>query len=77
MRTKEDRCELKQVPEAQVEAAVLQLLQEHISAVVELDRCLSEIQQVPYQKINVAKCEQRREKLAAEIARYRDLKASL
>lgn len=44
---------------------------------VELDRCLSEIQQVPYQKINVAKCEQRREKLAAEIARYRDLKASL
>lgn len=77
VRTKEDRCELKQVPEAQVEAAVLQLLQEHISAVVELDRCLSEIQQVPYQKINVAKCEQRREKLAAEIARYRDLKASL
>ena len=73
VRTKEDRCELKQVPEAQVEAAVLQLLQEHISAVVELDRCLSEIQQVPYQKINVAKCEQRREKLAAEIARYRDL----
>ena len=52
-------------------------LQEHISAVVELDRCLSEIQQVPYQKINVAKCEQRREKLAAEIARYRELKASL
>jgi site-specific DNA recombinase len=77
VRTKEDRCELKQVPEAQVEAAVLQLLQEHISAVVELDRCLSEIQQVPYQKINVAKCEQRREKLAAEIARYRELKASL
>ena len=77
VRTKENRCELKQVPEAQVEAAVLQLLQEHISAVVELDRCLSEIQQVPYQKINVAKCEQRREKLAAEIARYRDLKASL
>ena len=77
VRTKEDRCELKQVPEAQVEAAVLQLLQEHISAVVELDRCLSEIQQVPYQKINVAKCEQRREKLSAEIARYRDLKASL
>ena len=30
MRTKEDRCELKQVPEAQVEAAVLQLLQEHM-----------------------------------------------
>ena len=77
VRTKENRCELKQVPEAQVEAAVLQLLQEHISAVVELDRCLSEIQQVPYQKINVAKCEQRREKLAAEIARSRDLKASL
>ena len=28
-------------------------------------------------ELNVAKCEQRREKLAAEIARYRDLKASL
>lgn len=76
-RSKAERCGLQQVPEAKIETAVLKLLQEHIRAVVELDRCLTEIQQVPYQKLNVAKCEQRREKLEAEIIRYRDLKASL
>ena len=70
-------CELRNIPYEKFEASVLSLLKEHIRDVVELDRCVLEIQKVPYQRINVAKCEQRREKLEEEITRYRSLKASL
>ena len=71
------KCSIGTITERRLFTAVLVTLREHIGIVVEMDRCLEEIQKTPYQKANIAKCEERREKLEHELARYRSLKASL
>ena len=70
-------CGLGTIPCDKISEAVLSTLREHIKVVVELERSLEEIQKAPYQKANIAKCEERREHFNKDLAKYRSLKASL
>lgn len=73
---KDGSCSSHQIAEAQIETAVLQLLQEHIRVVTELDNCLKAVQDMPFRQINAKKLEERLTALEAEIDRYQHLKTA-
>ena len=71
------KCSLGTIDGNHLAAVVLNTLREHIRLILVMDGCLAEIQKAPYQKANIAKCEERRDKLNQDLTRYRGLKASL
>ena len=73
----DSKCGLGTIDGETLLKAVLDTLREHIKLITEMDRCLEEIKKAPYQKANIAHCEERRDVFNQELNRYRSLKASL
>jgi hypothetical protein len=71
------QCSSHRISGAQMEAAVLALLQEHIDLLAQMESCLEAIRQRPGNHFYLAKCAEREAVLDHEIQRYHHLKSAL
>lgn len=69
-------CSSHRIKASVLENTVLRLLREHISLVVEMDKCLAAVAQMPYRQVNLKKAEERLMQADKQRERYTLLKTS-
>lgn len=65
------------IPKEKLENTVLALLQEHIMAVLDMERILKYIDDVPFKDMEVRRLNERKDRLEAEVAKCKELRNSL
>ncbi len=70
-------CSPHRIAVDRVEDTVLELLRQHIRSILDMDRILAYIDDVPFQQMDIQKLEQQCEKKEKEMERCRELKAML
>lgn len=77
MHKKYKKCSPHRIKEYELEDTILTVLQLHISHLLEINKALKDIEELPNRKSDMKKLQQRLEKKEEEIKRYSDLKISL
>ncbi len=70
-------CTPHRIPKEKLENTVLILLREHIKAILDLERILKYVNDVPFRDIEIRRLTERKEKLEKEAERYKMLRNSL
>lgn len=65
------------IPKYKLEDTVFVLLQEHIQAVLDMEKVLKYIDDVPFKDIEIRRLNERKDKLEAEVIRWKELRNSL
>ena len=65
------------IPKQKLEDTVFSLLQQHIQAVLDMERVLKYIDEVPFKDIEVRRLNERKDRLEEEVIKWKDLRNSL